>query len=65
MDSTSRTDWLEFEASKSAKFCGEPDDYLVVKIEKAGSPPADPETRNDRLVKKINFICDKGDVHYA
>ena len=61
-DSTMRTDWLEFDASKTAMFCGEPDVYLVVQTGiLISSPPTDPENRNDKLVKKINFKCDKGE----
>ena len=60
----SQSDWLSFDADKTAKFCGESVVYLVAWIELATGSPADADDRNDRSVKQINFICHRGESSF-
>ena len=54
--------WLSFDADETAEFCDESAVYLVAWIEfMGGSPPPDADDRNDRSVKKINFVCHRGE----
>ncbi len=60
-DAVSQSDWLSFESEFTARFCGLPAVFVIVQlVALGGSPPRDPDPRNNRVARQINLMCDGG-----